>query len=200
MSRIIRCTQQDDLWLTLVRVLDEKTSEGRKLALYRCVCGKEAVKQMRLVDSRVTRSCGCMRKSNGITHGMKGSSTYSSWQAMLTRCRNENSKDYPRWGAKGVKVCERWLDFSNFAADMGERPDGTSLDRFPNRHGNYEPGNCRWATAFAQQHNKDNFVVISTPLGTMPLIEYAPKIGISVGAAHMRLKRGKLEGCIRADN
>jgi hypothetical protein len=119
---------------------------------------------------------------------------------MKARCGNPNHKDYLRWGAKGVKVCERWMSFANFLEDMGVRPHATSIDRFPDRHGNYEPGNCRWATTVEQEHNKDGFVLIHTPSGVMPLIEYAPTIGITAGAAHMRLKRNKLEGCSKCQH
>jgi hypothetical protein len=72
--------------------------------------------------------------------------------AMISRCRDKNNEYY---GAKGVLVCDRWLSFENFLADMGERPEGKTLDRCPNRDGNYEPKNCRWATPQQQRINTD---------------------------------------------
>ena len=73
------------------------------------------------------------------------SPTYISWGRMLTRCYNPNAERYKTYGAKGVSVCERWGDFRNFLADMGERPEGKTLGRILDR-GNYEPGNVFWMT------------------------------------------------------
>jgi hypothetical protein len=86
------------------------------------------------------------------THGMTGKPTWRSWREMLARCQNPNNDRYASYGGRGIKVCDRWQLFENFLADMGERPDGTSLDRIDN-DGNYEPSNCRWADAFEQQAN-----------------------------------------------
>lgn len=83
-----------------------------------------------------------------------GTSTYYIWAAMIQRCTNPKSRDYKLYGAIGISVCDRWRNsFEAFLADMGERPDGRSLDRVDN-DGNYEPSNCRWATAVEQARNK----------------------------------------------
>ena len=80
---------------------------------------------------------------------------YRTWQAMNNRCHNPSATDYPSYGARGVIVCDRWRNsFENFLADMGMRPQGATLDRFPNNRGNYAPDNCRWATRIEQSRNR----------------------------------------------
>jgi hypothetical protein len=80
--------------------------------------------------------------------------TYRSWSAMLTRCTNPNSARWNSYGAKGVKVCDRWRTFNNFLADVGERPNGKTLGRFKDS-GNYDPNNCKWMTPGEQDANRN---------------------------------------------
>ena len=87
------------------------------------------------------------------THGMTHTGVYRSWFAMRDRCEDPKAVSYKWYGGRGIKVCDAWQDFLTFYRDMGDRPDGMTLDRI-NPDGNYEPGNCRWATAKEQAANK----------------------------------------------
>lgn len=127
-----------------------------------CECGRETTAPAKAVKHGGIRSCGCLAretwakrcKSLNKTHGMTDTPTFRSWTAMRVRCRNPKAPNYYKYGGVGIDFCQRWDSFENFLADMGERPLGTSLDRFPDPAGNYGPDNCRWATPVQQRHNR----------------------------------------------
>jgi hypothetical protein len=120
---------------------------------------------------------------------MEGTPTYRTWANMLTRCRNPKDKQYHRYGGRGIKVCERWESFSSFLADMGMRPDGKSLDRIDNE-GNYEPGNCRWATVKQQSRNRTNTPRILFNGKMISTAELAELHGLPRRRILARIKRG----------
>jgi hypothetical protein len=109
---------------------------------------------------------------------------------MFTRCRNPNDKGSAYYGARGIDVCKRWESFENFLADMGPRPPGTTLDRYPNVDGNYEPGNCRWATVAEQNRNKRDTVLVTHNGKTHCIAEWARIVGISAPALYKRFRKG----------
>jgi hypothetical protein len=113
----------------------------------------------------------------------------SSWKAMKARCKYPSQHGYKYYGGRGIKVCERWLDFDNFLADMGEPEEGLTLDRIDS-DGDYEPDNCRWATWSEQATNKCNNRVITACGESKTLSEWAKDAGISPSTISQRLARG----------
>jgi hypothetical protein len=118
-----------------------------------CDCGARVVVRGYRLRGGNTKSCGCWRRIRATKHGMHGSREYNSWRGMKDRCSNPNHVFYKYYGGKGITVCEEWLSFEGFFADMGTCPPGCSLDRI-NPNGNYEPGNCRWAPKKLQNQNQ----------------------------------------------
>ena len=149
-------------WTVIGRAPSSGTGKESTRARWfcRCECGGEGDVSGRDLRAGKSQSCGCLKlqqlKARLTKHGhndkRKKSRTYCSWISMKTRCRNPNSHAYSRYGGRGVTYCPQWEDFDVFLRDMGERPQDTSLDRI-DPYGNYEPGNCRWATAKVQNTN-----------------------------------------------
>jgi hypothetical protein len=143
-----------------------------------------------------TRSCGCLamelakaKPSLTLRHGMTDTPTWRVWSSMLKRCFSKNTQAYKDYGARGITVCDRWRTFENFHADMGDRPDGLTLDRI-DMNGDYEPGNCRWATVAEQNRNKRDTKRITFNGKTLCVAEWARELEVSVATLWRRIKRG----------
>lgn len=142
-----------------IRVAELSHMEPGRGAYWRCVCecGNETVVSGKDLRQGKTRSCGCGRNeasgNRNRTHGMSRTRAYGAWKGMMSRCYNSNQPHYRWYGAKGVRVCERWHSFDNFYADVGERPEGLTLDRV-DPAGDYGPDNWRWATWHEQRLNR----------------------------------------------
>jgi len=130
--------------------------EGGSRWTCQCDCGVSRGVQMRDLVSGKSTSCGCYKRDvagdGRRTHGMTEARAYTIWQHMRQRCLNPFNFRYPLYGGRGITICDRWGDFENFYADMGDPPSGTSIDRIDNMKG-YSPDNCRWATQQEQVHN-----------------------------------------------
>jgi hypothetical protein len=126
-----------------------------------------------------------------VIHGMSYTPTYASWDAMRDRCTNPKATGYENYGGRGIALCERWRDFRNFYADMGDRPPGTTIERIDN-NGNYEPGNCRWATNTEQSRNRRSNRVVAAFGESKPVSAWIEdsRCAVSMNALIWRLEDG----------
>lgn len=149
----------------------------------KCKCGTWFVAESKHVGTNIV-SCGCRMRSTRLSHGRSYTGTYRSWAHMKVRC--QSAKGY---FDRGIKYCERWETFDQFLSDMGERPEGTTLDRIDNG-GDYCPENCRWATASQQQRNKRTSIQYSFEGQTVSLYELAERFNINSNTLQYRVRRG----------
>lgn len=158
----------------------------------RCECGKKLKVLGTSLRSGNTKSCGCFKidllTSANKTHGMSKTKTYKDWERMIRRCENKSFENYNHYGGRGIKVCERWHKFENFLSDMGEKPEGKTLDRIDN-DGNYEPGNCKWATGTEQARNKRDVPLYEVKGVKKSIAEWSEISGINRETIRCRIKK-----------
>ncbi len=176
------------------------SAAGNKTAMWWCVCecgSKKSIPAGNLVRG-LSKSCGCKKgatisakvSTHGFSHKSDSDGTYEIWTNMRNRCNNEANHAFKRYGGRGIKVCQRWDDFTLFLQDMGTRPSQDhSIDRIDNDAG-YDPTNCRWATKKEQANNRRSNVIFEANGITQNVAQWASSAGVTTQTLHKRLKRG----------
>jgi len=177
-------------------VIERTLNQGIQTSwLCQCSCGQQTIVKGNNLKNGHTRSCGCLyresRRNNryGYKHGYSNSHTYNTWHLMLQRCNNLMHTAYKNYGGRGIRVCEAWLKFENFLQDMGERPEGMSLDRIDN-DGDYCKENCRWITQGEQMRNTRRNITITIDNVTKCLKEWCEFYQLSYHKVYDRLYHG----------
>ena len=176
-------------------VTERMPSTPRGHSMWRCSCDCGGTKDILGTSLRkgATKSCGCLNaeilRNRFLTHGKTDTRTWRIWRGMFTRCNNENAVSFKHYGGRGIRVCDAWHEFAGFLADMGECPDGCSIDRIdPN--GNYEPGNCRWATNKQQQNNRRDNRFLSAFGKTQTVSQWCEELNLSSSTVWLRISKG----------
>ena len=149
--------------LTAIRDSGRRSSGG-VFWICLCECGGTVEALASSLRTGNTKSCGCLGRdgllARNTKHGMAGKDVYLVWHAMISRCQRPNHKDYHNYGARGITVCDRWMDFSNFLSDMGEKPfKSATVERINNDLG-YSPNNCKWASRVDQANNRRQNTIV----------------------------------------
>lgn len=179
-------------------IKDKFFKNGRWYCVCSCTCGNEKTLRLDGVENEWVKSCGCLRKEkcglNPIKHGFakKGhvAPEFNIWMTMISRCENTNNKSFPRYGGRGIKVCERWHDFANFINDMGIRTSKELSIERKNNNDNYCPENCVWATKKQQSNNTRNNIFIIYKGETKTLAQWSRLHGMKYKKAYKRYRSG----------
>lgn len=174
-----------------------RSSDPSKMVKWNCVClcGAHTTVEAGNLRSGHTKSCGCYRDENrsawSLRHGRSKTPIHNTWLSMLERCENPSIPCYRNYGERGITVCEEWHVFENFLMDMGERPQGTSLDRIDN-NGNYCKENCQWSTAKKQANNRRSNVIYGVRGKNGTIAQLIILFGLTIGYKTVweRLRRG----------
>ena len=180
-------------------VIERAPNKGRHtMWVCLCDCGNFATCSYSALNSGDTKSCKCLKLEVAVTQGLAHghasgrtkSRTYNAWANAKARCFNPSCRRFDHYGGRGITMCPAWLNsFENFLADMGECPEGKTLDRWPNVNGNYEPDNCRWATYPQQSRNRTNSIMVEHDGEKINLIDFAAIVGIKYNTLYSRMRR-----------
>jgi hypothetical protein len=167
---------------------------GKALWLCQCDCGNKKIVVGYDLRSGHTKSCGCLNKEHfgnlNKKHGKSWTPEWKIWVAMKRRCYDQSQQFYNMYGGRGIIVCKKWHDFNNFYNDMGKRPDGMSIERI-NVNGNYEPSNCKWATAKEQARNTTRNFMVTANNKTQALSAWAEELGLNYYTVRSRIYKLK---------
>jgi hypothetical protein len=177
-------------------VISFANSNGRTVRWHcKCDCGAERIVSTTSLRSGTSQSCGCYARERtsetSFVHGMSNTKIYRLWRSMHERCYDPKNNSYRYYGAKGITVCERWHQFENFYADMGERPADMSLDRIKSTK-EYSKENCRWATLKDQARNRRSSRFLTFKGETKTVAEWAEIIGVHQNCLYGRLNRERM--------
>lgn len=168
-----------------------KVSKNHRFLHVHCECGTDKEIEASGVRRGSVVSCGCWHSERISKHGMSRTKEYHAWEAMLARCFNKNSQNFKNYGGRGITVCEAWLSFENFFDDMGLAPKGNGISIERNDvNGNYEPGNCRWATCAEQANNKRTNRFLTLKGRRMTIAQWSKETGLPENTIRNRLRRG----------
>ena len=155
-----------------------------------CACGTQRVVDAEALAQGKSKSCGCGPKRTTKTHGMSRDPIIGVWRNIVSRCTKPEHRSYKNYGGRGVTVCEHWLSFDNFLADVGPHPGkGLTIERVDN-NGNYEPGNVAWATRKVQARNKRSTVQVEIDDRKQCLQDWATEIGVTPHHLYRRMQKG----------
>lgn len=182
--------------LTVEQLDTFRKKTNRRYWLCRCDCGRVTSANTTDLKSGKCKSCGCLKaewlKNHATLHGESRTKLYGVWNAMKARCYNPNAARYPRYGARGIEVCDEWrhdyYSFKDWAIANGYA-EGLTIDRV-DVNGNYCPDNCRWITSAEQMKNMSSNRMLTHNGETHTLSEWAKMVGITAPTLSKRLKRG----------
>ncbi len=189
MARLINMMGKKSGRLTVLS--RESSKRNNAMWLCQCDCGNKKIVSGHDLRSGHTRSCGCLSRERtskiNRTHGMSCLKAYGVWHDMIARCLNKKNKSYHNYGGRGIAVCDRWLRFENFYKDMGNPPEGLTLERVDNSKG-YFPKNCNWVTQKEQTNNSRKNIVITYEGQKRTMTQWAEALGMKTATLSYRIK------------